>query len=139
MRTLEAGRAPGAPSALRSRSLLYITPHSFMPVDDLARMVKEVEEKRPGDGFRSSLYWLSWLDLSPHVERALEKDISAVDRRALQRLLAVLDARRLRSFGGVVPPHPHFVPWRYTPVRFNWGVVAKRVAWRYGGADDRVG
>lgn len=120
--TMPPGRAPGNPRRLERRLVIYVTSGSMMPRNQLEVMVVEVEEKNGKIGFRSALSWLSWLDLAPVVMQVLAgSELEKHERTALQRLLALLQKRRLRSLSGVYLPIS--VPnssWQYRRKQYDW-------------------
>jgi hypothetical protein len=130
-------RAPGEPSQVRSRWLLYITPEPSKPRRVMRSMVDEVKAKSGPDGMAKGLFWLSWLDLWPLVlQAAMEGRASGIELQILNRLKAYLRSRRIVSFGGM--ERPRVIPrvsWRFTSRLFSWSVASPRVRWAYGSGE----
>lgn len=110
---LPAGDAPGAPSMVARRLLLYVTPEPSKPRVAMRAMVDEVTQKNGAAGFEDSLFWLCWLDLFLEVEKVLSGPLGEPDRTVLERLAAYLRSRRLESFSSIRPPETQRVSWSY--------------------------
>lgn len=120
---LPASRTPGNPQEIARRSLVYITPHPALPVDVLAVMVNEVEQKEPDQpSFRPNLYWVCWLDLVPLINQAVQDNkLHPHEALALTRLYNLLQFRNLSSMSKPIAPNlSNLIDWEYLNKNYNW-------------------
>lgn len=104
---LYPSEAPGRPSRIDRRVLVYLTNDLPAPDAQMRTMLSEIEAKTGGDQPTQSWYWLSWRSLAPIVRREMRG-------RAGDRLMALLRRRALTPFEGLQPPlAEHAVNWIY--------------------------
>lgn len=104
---LHPSEAPGRPSRIDRRVLVYLTNDLPAPDAQMRTMLSEIEAKTGADQPTQSWYWLSWRSLAPIVGREMRG-------RAGDRLIELLRRRALTPFEGLQPPlAEHAVNWIY--------------------------
>lgn len=120
---------PGAPGVVSGREIIFVTTDTQLPRETLDASVDEIGGKVPEA--RAHIFWLSWFDLAGVVDARLkEPSIPGWERLGLERLLGLLEIRRLVVFSGIDVPTPPAVPWSYQSAYFGpMGPVG--VSWSY--------
>lgn len=125
---------PGSPAALDRRILLYVTAGTSFPNNTFEVVAQELASKLgSANEFLASAYWLSWFSLAD-VLSAPSPGAPHLEMIAIQRLLELMSARRLRALKSIVPPRRIRVPWTYTNNRSTYPhrpFARRAIAWTY--------